>query len=206
MMAATCVAGCAIVPLVTTLLERIDAALSYAMDRQGLAASSVAIKAGLSRGYFGKTRGDLRRDPTYDPGSSTLKSIAAACGVRADWLLTGDGTMLPERYPPAAPHLMLREQNTAWTLAEFLEGFAWPEDLLPGDASMVVRLIREEFLKATEPIPQSYWHMRIRRLIVEVQRASGSVESGLKDLADRSSPVRSAPTSGKKPPTKHGRE
>lgn len=209
MNAATSVATCAIIDPVAGLLERIDAAITHAKSVDPTtSARRIALRAGLSGGYFGKTRGDLKRDPDYDPGAATIQKIANACGVRAEWLASGEDPMLPERFPAAPAHLLLRDENDAWTLAQFLEGFAWPEDLLPQDADEVIRRVRSEFSKASEPIPQSYWHMRIKRLIGEVRRASEAVELGLKQIDERKAAAgRAVPrvVSGKRV-TKAGRE
>lgn len=93
-----------------TLLERIDAAIAHA-KKIGRAASAraLATKAGLSPGYFGKTRGDLARSPGADLGSDTLARIADAAGVRAEWLQNERGSMLDSEGSQAvAPGVVAR--------------------------------------------------------------------------------------------------
>lgn len=76
------------------------------IDRQGLSARALSLKAGLSERHVGKI---LERGSGGGAEGSTLLKIAAALGVSVQWLMTGAGT--PAEGAPAndSPRPELRD-------------------------------------------------------------------------------------------------
>ncbi len=77
------------------LYERLQAAIAHqkravqAATGENVSERALAVKAGLSSGYFGRTKTALLDDPDYSPAGNTLTKLARALGVRVEWLTSG---------------------------------------------------------------------------------------------------------------------
>src|SRR3954465_11578782 len=61
--------------------------LKRAMEQAGLTQTALEAQARLSKGYLSRVLSGERKSI----GGEKLAKIAAACGVRAEWLVTGEG-------------------------------------------------------------------------------------------------------------------
>lgn len=157
-------------PCSVTLLERIDAAIEYAKNTGRVtSARDAAERAGLSAGYFGKTRGDLKKNPSADLGAKTLASIARVCGVRPEWLSDERGPMvepIARAYEDTQGHAInsLAESVTRYGLAsQDLERVIrgerpwWKPGMTPEQIARVIDIAMTAKGKVSQPLPERYW-------------------------------------------------
>ena len=85
----------------TTKLETLRERLEYARRLRNLSRRALSLKAGVAQALVGQ----IERGARSDPYGSTVAALAAALGVDAGWLLTGDGerpTVTDNASPTAA--------------------------------------------------------------------------------------------------------
>ncbi len=124
--------------------------IRYAIKHSGLSPRGLALKAGLSAGYFPSLFRALAKDPQASVETATVRAIAHAAGVSAAWLLTGKGS--PDDHdetetvaPSTAHDYVMRPQFQ--NLPEWPELLARAKEIDPGLPGWVW-----EMLARTSPI------------------------------------------------------
>jgi transcriptional regulator with XRE-family HTH domain len=120
--------------------------LSLALIKAGMKASTLASKAGVSKGYVS----DLLKGKKGFPSAETCKKFSEVLGVPQIWLFSGDEPTVfavrdgnpKDRYPPE------NEENAEW-LADGL-----PPDLAAklASATAPLRQMQAQIQAATEPL------------------------------------------------------
>jgi hypothetical protein len=131
------------------------------------------------------------KNPSIGINATSLRKLAKAAGVTTDWLMGAD-----ELRPTRADVL------DAGPVEKVLETYPWPESLEPDEMVEVARRLRMEHFKNAEQVPLSYWPVRIRRLIAEVQGRAKDAPTRLVvedvDLTEESPEVRAHRKKSKK--------
>lgn len=174
-----------------TFLERLERGIRYAVDTgRAKTQTDVAVKAGLSKGYLGKTKGDLKRNPNYDPGRDTIQKLATAMGVRAEWLGWERGAMLENGEPTlevSRPEDIAAEDG----LDVALSGRWWEPHPLPSPslAAQITNEAREERNKAAASLSPVYWAEYMRSRLQGLRRPDKVISGAVVHDAGTDNPL-----------------
>jgi len=151
--------------------DRIIAALQHA-EKTGRVRSArdLGAKAGLSETYLSRVLAQQKKGVDTSPTAKALAGISSVCGVRLEWLATGEGAML------ASGMLRSVSGSETWTPSELsphkqtaLDHYEWPDDVTAEEYdALFVQISRETFAFAPDA-PVNWWTMRIRKILSEAK-------------------------------------
>lgn len=137
---------------VPTVMERIEEVLA---SKKFSSAREWSEKAGLSASFINTLRSRWSTGEVRTIRADAAAKLAQAANVSMAWLMGGD-------VPQSAGGPSYSELDAV------LEMYQWPPTLTPEEAEEAVRQLRGERFAAKEPLPQSFWAMRLARIIAEV--------------------------------------
>lgn len=147
-----------------TLLSRIDEVLQSGKFKS---ARQWCREAHVSDNYINVLKSRMSTGEVKQANMEPVRKLAHAAGVSVDWLM-GEKS---KKYVVTGPASFCLSE--AGGLDQALEAFPWPDDLEPALAAEVIRHAQQDAKEANVPMPQSYWHVRLRRLVAEVQQTQG---------------------------------
>lgn len=162
---------------VPTVMERIEEVLA---SKKFSSAREWSEKAGLSASFINTLRSRWSTGEVRTIRADAAAKLAQAANVSMAWLMGGD-------VPQSAGGPSYSELDAV------LEMYQWPPTLTPEEAEEAVRQLRGERFAAKEPLPQSFWAMRLARIAEVTGRAKTAPKrepvAGVVDLDSESPEV-----------------